>query len=274
MPLNEMAITFRIFISCLFGLALPLANGDATPTEPERKAGERMLLAIHDVEYPFRWCPPGTFMMGSPESEQGRSRNERQHQVKLTRGFWLLETEVTQTMWESVMRSNPSIFKGPKLPVEKVSWNNVQGYLQRLNDLRVSPPGYRFSLPTEAQWEYACRAGTTTAFHFGETLNVNQANFLGSKIARTTEVGSYPANAWGLHDMHGNVWELCSDRHGTYPTESVTDPTGPSSGDFRMFRGGAWDFNAEDCRSASRDNDGPSLMYSVLGFRLALVRAE
>ncbi|MCL2709770.1 MAG: formylglycine-generating enzyme family protein [Planctomycetaceae bacterium] len=263
-----MKIPFRLFLLCLLCFALPLA------TAQERKAGDRMTLTINGVEYHFRWCPPGTLMMGSPESELGRNSNEKQHQVTLSRAFWLLETPVTQAMWESVMRNNPSIFKGPKLPVEKVSWNNSQDYLRRLNGLDVAPAGYRFSLPTEAQWEYACRAGTTTAFHFGDTLDKDQANFLESKIGKTTEVGLYPANAWGLYDMHGNVWELCLDRYGAYPTGSVTDPVGPSSGDFRVFRGGSWDYFAEDCRSASRNNDGPSLMYSVLGLRLALVPAQ
>jgi formylglycine-generating enzyme required for sulfatase activity len=228
-----MKTTSRIFLY-LFWFTLSLASGygnegeatvQANFAEQERKAGERMVLTIKDVEYAFRWCPAGTFMMGSPQDESGRGIDETLHQVVLSCGFWLLETEVTQMMWANVMGNNPSQFKGMKQPVERVSWNDCQEYIKKLNDLRVAPKGYRFSLPTEAQWEYACRAGTTTAYHFGNTFDGNKANNGGS----TKDVGSYPANAWGLHDMHGNVLEWCLDWYGDYPSGSVTDPTGAVS---------------------------------------------
>ena len=280
-----MQTTFRLFILCLFCLAVPLASGygsegeatvPANPAEQERKEGEagyRMTLTIKDVEYAFRWCPPGTFMMGSPENEERRGSIEMQHQVTLTQGFWMLETQVTQAMWEGVRGNNPSFFKGAKLPVERVSWNACQEFIRRLNDLDIAPAGFKFSLPTEAQWEYACRAGTTTAFHFGDTLTHEQANFVDSRNRQTTEVGSYPANAWGLHDMHGNVLEWCQDWLGAYPSGAVTDPTG-ATGLRRVVRGGGWNVLAAGCRSDRRSGYAPWELGNLVGFRLALVRAE
>ena len=287
-----MRTSSRIFLLCFFCLALPLASGygnedeltesaitaEHPPAEPERKEGEagyRMTLSINDVEYPFRWCPPGMFTMGSPAHEKGRGGDETQRQVTLSHGFWMLETEVTQDMWESVMSNNPSRFRGRKLPVETVPWNDCQEYIQKLNVLLAGTPGaprgYRFSLPTEAQWEYACRAGTTTAFHFGDTLDRNRANFIAT---RTADVGSYPANAWGLHDMHGNVWEWCLDWYGPYPWGNAMDPVGTSSGSTRVFRGGGWFSDVDLCRSATRRSREPSIRNSSYGIRLSLIRAE
>jgi len=247
-------------------------------------AGKRMVLSIEDIEYPFRWCPPGTFMMGSPTSGQNRSTDETPPQVTLSRGFWLLETPVTQGMWEGIMGNNPSNWKGVKLPVEQVSWGDCQGFIQKLNGLGVAPDGYRFSLPTEAQWEYACRAGTTTPFNFGSTLNGDKANCNGNYpygtstkgryLEKSTEVGTYPANAWGLYDMHGNVWEWCSDWYGDYPSGAVTDPTGASTGSYRVLRGGSWSNSARHCRSAHRRSSVPSNRNDLIGIRLSLVRAE
>ena len=278
-----MKTTLKHFFPYLFCLILPLASGygnedevvvQPNPAEQERKAGDRMVLTINDVEYPFRWCPPGTFMMGSPINERERGLDEIQHQVVLTYGFWMLETEVTQEMWAGVMKNNnPSAIKEDKLPVDTVSWNECHEYIQKLSGLNVAPSGWRFSLPTEAQWEYACRAGTTTPFHFGDTLDRDSANF-GRNLARTAEVGSYPANAWELRDMHGNVWEWCLDWYGNYPFVSVTDPVNASSGSNRVLRGGGWFHVANDCRSAFRRNRDPSVRNHAIGFRLALVRAE
>ena len=262
-------ILLLAFLPCLLVFSI---TGTAQP-ENEHRAGDRMVLTIKDVEYAFRWCPPGTFMMGSLE-EPGRHSNETQHQVTFSRGFWMLETPVTQAMWTSVRDVNPSYFRGDdQLPVERVHWDDCQTVVKNLNELGVAPAGFRFSLPTEAQWEYACRAGTTTAFHFGNTLNADQANFRSSGVGRTTNVGSYPANAWGLSDMHGNVWEWCLDWFGDYPENAVTDPTGGTRGraPFRVIRGGAWDFNAGDCRSAHRFRRDPLIQSSLLGLRLSLV---
>ena len=254
-------------------------------SESSRKAGERMVLPVKGVEYAFRWCPAGTFTMGSPEGELGGySSLEKQHQVTLTRGFWMLETEVTQAMWKGITGDNPSHFKGDKLPVENVSWEDCQKFIEQLNELRVAPSGYRFSLPTEAQWEYACRAGTTTALNSGKNLtdekyNCPNLNELGwydwqGENKTTHAVGQKKSNAWGLFDMHGNVYEWCLDWYGGYPNGSVTDPTGAFSGSDRVLRGGCWYDSARHCRSANRGINVPSYRYSYFGVRLALVRVE
>jgi len=258
-----------------------------TVVQDGKTAGDRMVLTIKGVEYPFRWCPPGTFMMGSPPSEKGRGDNETQHQVTLSRGFWMLETQVTQGMWESISGSNPSKFGGSKnLPVEQVSWEECQAYIMALHAFSrgVAPEDYWFALPTEAQWEYACRAGTTTPFNFGSTLKGDKANCdgnhpygtstKGKDLEKTSDVGSYPANAWGLYDMHGNVLEWCLDWYGDYPSGAVTDPTGAPHGSYRVIRGGGWTDNAKGCRSAHRDYDAPSFRGNFIGIRLSLVRAE
>jgi formylglycine-generating enzyme required for sulfatase activity len=198
--------------------------------------------------------------------------------VELSNGFWMLETPVTQGMWASVMGNNPSHFKGSaKLPVEQVSWNDCQEYIKKLNESGKTPAGFKFSLPTEAQWEYACRAGTTTAYHFGNTLTREQARFRGD-VEQTLDVGKYPANAWGLHDMHGNVWEWCADWYGPYststdPSVAITDPTGSLQGSHRVHRGGGWGSLVRTCRSAFRGGYDPSGNRDI-GFRLALVSAE
>jgi len=248
-----------------------VAQDDA---EQQQEAGNRLVLTIKGVEYPFRWCPAGRFVMGSPTNERGRSENEAPRQVSLPQGFWMLETEVTQEMWESIMEINPSHFKSNgKLPVEKVSWDDCQNYIEKLNGLGIAPMGYRFSLPTETQWEYACRAGTTTPFHFGNTLNGDAANCNGDHpygtntkgvyANKTTEAGSYPANAWGLFDMHGNVWEWCLNR---YVDDSLSKD--------RVLRGGGWSNHPEYCRSAQRNYNDLLWRHAGLGLRLAIVRTR
>ena len=176
------------------------------------------------------------------------------------------------------MRRNPSRSKGDNLPVVRVSWDDCQKFLKKLNQ---NAKTLTFRLPTEAEWEYACRAGTTTPFHFGSVCDGWQANCNGRNhpygtinkgpdLNKTSPVGSYAPNAWGLHDMHGNVWEWCSDWYGDYPKGAVSDPTGPSMNSIRIVRGGGW-FNASVCcRAANRDGCGPSFRYSDIGFRLAL----
>ncbi|MGL6226270.1 MAG: formylglycine-generating enzyme family protein, partial [Thermoguttaceae bacterium] len=165
------------------------------------------------------------------------------------------------------------------LPVETVSWDDCQNFIKQLNN--SSPSGFKFSLPTEAHWEYACRAGTTTPFSFGSELNGDRANCNGNYpygtetkgpyLQKTTPVGSYAANGWGLYDMHGNVWEWCSDWHGDYPTGTVTDSVGASIGSSRVNRGGCWDYDAGSCRSADRDGNMPSRRDYYLGLRLSFV---
>jgi formylglycine-generating enzyme required for sulfatase activity len=263
---------------------LPQPSQAQTLVSSGHQAGERKVLTIQGVEWAFRWCPAGEFQMGSPEGELGRDSDESQHRVMLRRGFWLLETEVTQKMWESVMGSNPSHFKGSNLPVETVSWNDCQDFVTKLNGLGVSPSGFRFSLPTEAQWEYACRAGTTTALNSGKNLtdekyhcsNLNELGWYDwqNKETTTHPVGLKKPNAWGLCDMHGNVWEWCSDWYGDYPTGSVTDPLGASSGSDRVCRGGCWGYFAESCRSANRGSSAPGYSFRSVGLRVSLVSGD
>ena len=232
-----------------------------------KNAGKRAVKVINGVEFAFRWCPAGAFTMGSPKSEDGRDNDETQHKVTLTKGFWMLETEVTQKQWKAVMGSNPDCkFKGDNLPVENVSWTDCQEFCKKCAQL-----GFPVQLPTEAQWEYACRAGTTGAY----AGNLDEMAWYGyysnpkgtSKEATTHPVGTKKPNAWGLYDMHGNVWEWCQDWYAKeYPSGSVTDPTGPSSGSYRVVRGGGWHSDARRCRSANRDYYGPRLPGRLLGF--------
>jgi formylglycine-generating enzyme required for sulfatase activity len=210
--------------------------------------------------------------MGSPSSEEGRYDDEVQHRVTLTQGFWLSDHEVTQAEYQEVMRTNPSYFKGdPNRPVETVTWNDAVLYCDLLTAREraagriTAQQAYR--LPTEAEWEYAARAGTTGARH-GELDTI--AWWSGNSGSGTHPVKKKAPNAWGLHDMLGNVREWCSDWYGDYPTGSVTDPTGPNWGSGRVFRGGSWYFGAGSARSADRFRDDPSLRSFSLGFRPAL----
>jgi formylglycine-generating enzyme required for sulfatase activity len=237
------------------------------------------------------WCKPGTFMMGSPVGEKKRLADETQHEVTLTQGFWLGKHEVTQAQWEKVMThggANLSRFRGATLPVEFVSWGSAMKFCQKLTQIEKTagrlPEGWIYTLPTEAQWEYACRAGTTTAYSFGDEITPKQANF-SRKIGKTTEVGTYPANAWGFHDMHGNVWEWCRDWYGDYPGGKVSDPVGPSVGQHfvgfgpkRVLRGGWLHMKVADrvMRSAYRFRYPPGMLnyHIYIGFRLSLQTAK
>ena len=232
------------------------------PFEP----GESLLLGVA-----VHWIPAGRFAMGSPSSEKGRFSDESQHEVVLSRGFFMAETECTQGQWEAVVGSNPSYFKGKDRPVEQVSWEEAVEFCRKLTAKQrqegVLPEGWEWRLPTEAEWEYAARAGTTGARH-GELDAI--AWHEGNSGSETHGVKGKEANAWGLHDMIGNVWEWCGDWHGDYPTGSVTDPTGPGSGSFRVLRGGSWGYVAGNARSAKRFRLDPGLRDFVLGFRPAL----
>ena len=254
------------------------ANSNGHHFQDMNDSGKRMVKTVDGIEYAFRWCPPGTFLMGSPEDEPGRYDNETQHSVTLTRGFWMLETEVTQAMWQSVMGTDPSHFKGAQNPVECVSWTECDEFCDKLS----SKLGLTLSLPTEEQWEYACRAGTTTAYSFGSSLNGQEANCNGNYpcgtstkgpyLEKTVPVKSYAPNAWGLYDMHGNVMEWCQDWYDSdyYAESPMSDPTGPSSGPYRVFRGGSWSDYAQGCRSSCRNGDTLGNGNTGLGFRVVL----
>ncbi|MCU0918535.1 MAG: bifunctional serine/threonine-protein kinase/formylglycine-generating enzyme family protein [Planctomycetes bacterium] len=214
------------------------------------------------------WIPPGEFLMGSPQSEEGRFDGEGpQHRVTLTRGFYLGVYEVTQRQWLSVMGRNPSGFQGDDLPVETVSWEEAVEFCRKLS----VKEGVAYRLPTEAEWEYACRAGTTGRYGFGDSDSSlgEYAWYESNSGNQTHAVGQKRPNAWGLHDMHGNVWEWCQDWYGEYASGSVPDPLGPASGGDRVSRGGSWLNGARDCRSAFRAWDTPDDRGSYLGFRLA-----
>ena len=214
----------------------------------------------------FMWIEAGRFMMGSPEDEEGRFADELQHEVRISEGFWMGKYEVTQGEWEAVMGANPSDFKncGPRCPVDSVSWIDAEEFIRRLNG-RESGKGYRYQLPTEAEWEYAARAGTTGARYGVLDLIAWYGDNSGLE---THPVGEKQANAWGLHDMLGNVYEWTADWSGGYPSSSVTDPHGPSTGSSRVARGGSWRTFAGYVRSARRYYGSPGSRGLIIGFRL------
>ena len=200
-------------------------------------------------------CPPGEFTMGSPPSQAGRDGDEAQHSVTITKPFYLSETEVTQESWQKVMGANPSEFKGASNPVEQVSWNDCQSFCQS-SGLRLA---------TESEWEYACRAGTTTAYSFGASITQQQANF-GSR--GTVACGSLPANQWGFREMHGNVWEWCEDGYQA-TASSMQDAVNGNSSSYRVLRGGAWNNNTDGVRSSNRYGITPDNASCTIGFRVA-----
>jgi len=233
--------------------------------------------------------PPGEFMMGSPETEKFRVDDEQQHRVKITRPFYMGMYAVTQAEYERFIGKNPSEFSATgnfkkkvatldtsRFPVENVSSDEAVEFCRKLS----AKEGKTYRLPTEAEWEYSCRAGTKTTFIFGDSLNTDEANWngglpydtevTGTFLIRPTAVGSYPPNAWGLYDMHGNVWQWCQDWFDEkyYDDSAAEDPQGPANGLRRVIRCGSWDGGAVGCRSAYRSYDEPTVRNANLGFRL------
>lgn len=243
----------------------------------EDRYGLWMAFTYQGVRQVLRWIVPDSFMMGSPDDEKGRYEDEELHPVTFAHGFWLADTPTTQALWQAVMGDNPSHFKGESLPVEQASWDDVQTFIKRFNALNAD---LQIRLPTEAEWEYACRAGTQTAFSWGGDISLAQANYRGTwddwekwgegAKQATTPVKSYPANAWGLHDMYGNVWEWCQDWYGGYPTGLQLDPSGADTGGLRVLRGGSWFDFGRLYRSAYRGRGTPDVRYYYVGFRFAL----
>jgi len=224
---------------------------------------EAKFAAFKDIDKEMVLIPAGKFMMGSGAFEKGRKSGETQHEVTLTKPFYVGKYEVTQEQWESVMGTNPSSrTKGAKLPVTDVSWNDCQDFIKKLN--AKTSGGYR--LPTEAEWEYACRAGTTTAYSYGANLTKSDANIDGDSIKA---VGSYKPNALGLYDMHGNVYECCEDWKADYPAGAITDPKGPATGEHRVMRGGSFYTGGSAAGSSFRLLNAPSLRDFYSGLRLA-----
>ncbi len=239
---------------------------------PGHIAGDQAIIEILNLQIPFRWCPAGKYTMGSPRDETGRRDNENQVQIELTQGFWLGETVVTQELYAAVMNTNPSHFKGPQRPVEQVSWNEAQAFctaftkLLRNEGLLAANSNIR--LPTEAEWEYACRAGTTTAYSFGnDAAQLGQyAWFEGNSGKETKPVGTHKANPLGLYDMHGNVWEWCQDGS-EEKLRGGEDPV-VGSRSSRVVRGGSWVNVAFFVRSSFRDYYTPNLRSYCIGFRV------
>jgi len=260
----------RRLYSCLMVALLPAIVAAETPTKTIALPG--------GVEARFVWIAAGSYRRGSPADEPDRGADEGPaHEVTLTRGFFLGREEVTQRQWVAVMGTNPSVFRQPVVdedplerPVDSVSWDDAMQFIDRLNAQGLNANGLgRFRLPTEAEWEFAARAGTTTPYPWnGDVHRHAWAN--SRSFARTHPAGRKPANAWGLHDMHGNVWEWCSDWYGPYAAAPAVDPTGPAEGHERVFRGGSWYDFPPALRSANRHRHPPDKRYTAIGLRLAL----
>ncbi|MBI2900515.1 MAG: formylglycine-generating enzyme family protein [Planctomycetes bacterium] len=250
------------------GLAALACTGCGSSTVGQEKdPPKKIVLDLGGgVKMEFVRIKAGKFMMGDDD-------NAPAHEVTLTRDFWMQTTETTQTQWEAVMRKNPSHFEGADLPVERVSWEDCREFLKKLNE-KVKDPlkGRTAGLPTEAEWEYACRAGSTTKWSFGddgEKLG-EYAWYDRNSESKTHAVGTKKANAWGLYDVHGNVWEWCEDWYGEYASGAATDPKGPSSSIVRCLRGGCFGSDGDITRSANRDGRDPANRNGKRGLRVAL----
>jgi formylglycine-generating enzyme required for sulfatase activity len=277
------------------GSVAPSAESGSAGPEPQ--AGEeREFDLVEGCKISMCWIPPGDFLMGSSETELGRREDEMQHKVVVTQGFWLGKHPVTQAQWAEVMGNRPSQFGHPGIfekfwnpqmsrswesfPVERVTWFNVSnGFLKKVNSL--APSGWRYRLPTEAQWEYAARAGSTTPLNSGKNLISTDGGrqyfgdvawYAENSGNRTHPVGQKRPNAWRLHDMQGNVLEWCQDWYGPYPSGVAIDPRGVGSGLRRVVRGGGWFNGANDCRVAFRLNAAPSYWNNDIGFRVVRSR--
>jgi uncharacterized protein (TIGR02996 family) len=230
------------------------------------------LMLPGDVELRLAYIPPGSFLMGS---DNGASNEKPVHEVRLTKGFWLGVTPVTQEQWQAIMGNNPSFFKflGPQNPVEQVSWDEAVQFCKAVQQ----KCGIELRLPTEAEWEYACRAGTTTDYYSGNGEGaLRQVGWFDGNAGVSKPVGQLIANAWNIHDLHGNVWEWCSDftdwyGDSYYAQSSKDDPQGPTSGSYRVHRGGGCCDAAESCRSAFRYWYSPDYRNGLIGFRLTRV---
>lgn len=267
-------------LKCALVLALAaiVVSDSALADDRPSKVGDTI---TNSIGMKLTYIPAGEFLMGSPRNEERRDDDETQHKVKISKPFLMGVTEVTQGQYKAVMGKNPSYFDGSDdLPVEKVSWEDAVEFCEKLS----KKEGRTYRLPTEAEWEYACRAGTTTAFNVGDRPSVDLMNYNGDYTyngssrgvdrGKTVSVGSFKPNRWGLYDMHGNVYEWCSDWYGDYPKGAVTDPRGPATGRSRVLRGGCWCHVPRYCRSANRDRITPVNRNVYGGFRVSLDLSE
>ncbi len=275
-----------------------LAGSPSSVADPARATNQQRFYRVAVIAPTnAAWIPAGTFTMGSPTNELLRNLTETQHVVTLTKSFYLAKYPVTQGNYLTLMSTNPSYYTpangfaaDTNRPVEQVSWSDATNYCAKYTQQERTAgrilANWSYRLPTEAEWEYACRVGTTTPFYTGTNLLYGMANFNvqyeyvggvgltnssgGFFLNRPSAVGSYAPNARGLYDMAGNVWEWCADWSGNYSTNSVSDPQGPGTGTARVFRGGAFNSQGDFCRSARRNSTSPGAVVNTIGFRVAL----
>ena len=230
---------------------------------------------VNTVGIAFVAIPSGTFTMGSPANEKGRRENESQHQVTISKPFYLSVVEINQSQYQAIMGSNPSVRHKPgkgsdAFPVDSVTWVEATSFCSKLSQLpEEKRKGRIYRLPTEAEWEYACRAGGTDRYTFGDS-EANLSEYAVSGGESTQPVGSKKPNRWGLRDMHGSVWEWCSDWYAEYDNAAVIDSNGPTTGVKRVRRGGCWCSLDEACRSAMRASDPPEYKGDIMGLRVLL----
>jgi formylglycine-generating enzyme required for sulfatase activity len=291
---SYLASACALLVALLGALASPHASADVrdeSDVDLTLAGGGRDVT--NTVGMKLKRIPAGKFLMGAAKDDTNASADEKpQHEVEITKDFYLGVCEVTQKQWKEVMGDNPSYYSRngtgkanvanvadrdlEDFPVEYVTWHQTQDFLKKLGERKEEKSlGRTYRLPTEAEWEYACRAGARTykKYHFGDQLLPKLANYSGAGVNRTCKVGSYAANEFGLHDMHGNVWEWIADWHDPnyYANSPKRDPKGPPKGTSRVLRGGAWSFGPNDSRSAHRLSWGPENKNYDLGFRVVLV---
>jgi len=279
-------IKFHSQYACVVLIFLLIIQQNSDKDLKNKAVQRQKKVNVNGVPIEMVYIPAGSFLMGSSEGEESRQENESpQHNIAINNDFWMGKYEVTQGQWKVVMDGNEAYFQeGDNYPVEWVSWDQVQEFIKKLNE----KTGLRFRLPSEAEWEYACRTGTTTPFYFGSSLTADQANFNGNYPfgeaskgiyrEKTTPVGSFKPNAWGLYDMHGNVWEWCEDVYRAdiyanpelYSKNLSGNPVYIGQGSYRVFRGGGWIGNGVVCRSASRGGERQMYAFNFIGFRLVL----
>ena len=271
-----MSLRTSFIFYALLGLSFGVSLGGLIQAQPPKEF-------VNQFGMKFVLIPKGTFLMGSPGSEPGRLDRELQHEVTISKDFYLGVTEVTQEQMKLVKGINyenyPYFHRGSRegdgkqLPAEQMDWRTASGFCEQLSRVTAEREANRvYRLPTEAEWEYACRAGSRTAYHFGDReAALRDHGWYSENSERNTHpVGQGKPNAWGLYDMHGNVAEWCSDWYGPYPNGAVTDPRGAAQGTYRVLRGGSWFDRAVRCRSASRNAGDPETANAVRGFRVAL----